>query len=425
MGNLASTVQQAAADEAVVARLQQRTLTAVVISQVLGGAGLAAGITVGALLAQEMLASDGWEGLPAALFTLGSAAAAFVVGRASQRWGRRIGLGFGFAAGGLGAAGVVAAAALGMIPLLFLSLFIYGAGTATNLQARYAGTDLALPDQRARAVSVAMVSTTLGAVAGPNLVEPLGSLAESLGLPRLAGPFLLAAVAYLAAGAALLVLLRPDPYLVARSLAAVQQEADGADQEDGLPGPAMGAGAYAGAIVMVASQISMVAVMTMTPVHMLSHGHSLGAVGLVIGLHVGAMYLPSLITGGLVDRFGRTPMAVAAGATLLAAGVVAAWAPGGSLMLMIAALVLLGLGWNFGLIAGTALVVDATAPQNRPRVQGSIDVFIALGGAAGAAVSGVLMAATSFLTLSVASGLVAMVLVPAVLWARRRRAATP
>ena len=158
---------------------------------------------------------------------------------------------------------------------------------------------------------------------------------------------------------------------------------------------------------------------------MLSHGHSLGAVGLVIGLHVGAMYLPSLITGGLVDRFGRTPMAVAAGATLLAAGVVAAWAPGGSLMLMIAALVLLGLGWNFGLIAGTALVVDATAPQNRPRVQGSIDVFIALGGAAGAAVSGVLMAATSFLTLSVASGLVAMVLVPAVLWARRRRAATP
>ena len=113
---------------------------------------------------------------------------------------------------------MVAAAALDSVPLLFVSLFVYGAGTATNLQARYAGADLATPSTRGSAISIALVSTTAGAVAGPNLVGPLGSLAVGLGLPSLAGPFLLAAVAYSAAGAALFTLLRPDPLLLAREL---------------------------------------------------------------------------------------------------------------------------------------------------------------------------------------------------------------
>lgn len=411
--------------DAEVQRIQRRTLTVVVISQVLGGAGLAAGITVGALIAAEMLGSDGLAGVPAALFTLGSALAAFLVGRYTQSRGRRLGLGLGFAAGGVGAVGVIFAAVLGSVPLLFVALFVYGAGTATNLQARYAGTDLARPDRRARAVSVAMVSTTLGAVAGPNLVEPLGSLAEAIGIPRLAGPFMLAAVAYLAAGIALLVMLRPDPFLLAKSLAAEAAAAARAAAPHDVQAPKavarVGVGAFVGAIVMVLTQISMVAIMTMTPVHMRAHDHELGAVGLVIGLHIGAMYLPSPLTGLLVDRFGRTPMAIAAGVTLLAAGLVGAAAPGDSLGLLIIALILLGVGWNFGLIAGTALVVDATVPENRPKVQGTIDVFIALGGAAGGALSGVLMAATSYVWLSIWGGLLALLLVPVLLWARGSR----
>ncbi|GAA3689206.1 MFS transporter [Yimella lutea] len=124
-------------------RVQQRTLRVVMLGQVLGGAGLAAGVTVGALLAEQMMHTKGLAGVPAALFTLGSALAAYLVGRISQRSGRRLGLGLGFAAGGLGAAGVVLAAALDNVPLLFVALFVYGAGTATNLQARYAGADLA------------------------------------------------------------------------------------------------------------------------------------------------------------------------------------------------------------------------------------------------------------------------------------------
>ncbi|CAM04122.1 MFS transporter [Saccharopolyspora erythraea] len=182
-----------AADEAARTALQRRVLVVVVAGQVLGGAGLAAGITVGALLAQEMLGSDDLSGLPTALFTLGSALAAFLVGRITQRHGRRLGIGLGFTAGGIGALGVVVAAVTGNVVLLLVALFVYGAGTATNLQARYAGADLARPVARGTAISLAMVATTLGAVAGPNLVEPLGALA--IGVPALAGPFLLAAVA--------------------------------------------------------------------------------------------------------------------------------------------------------------------------------------------------------------------------------------
>lgn len=400
-------------------RVQKRTLTVVVISQVLGGAGLAAGITVGALLAQDMLGSDRFSGVPSGLFTLGSALAAYLVGRFTQRWGRRIGLFAGFTAGGIGAFGVVLAAVNENVALLFAALFIYGAGTATNLQARYAGTDLALPTQRGTAISIAMVSTTLGAVAGPNLVEPLGRVASAVNIPPLAGPFLLAGAAYLAAGLALFTLLRPDPLFLARRLdaqsaAAVAQP--GVSTAVAAATPA--AGAYVGAAIMVLTQISMIAIMTMTPVHMRAHDHGLGAVGLVIGIHIGAMFLPSLVTGILVDKVGRVPMAIASGITLLLAGVTAALAPGDSLGLLILALALLGLGWNFGLISGTALVVDATVPENRPRTQGSIDVLIALGGAGGGAMSGVVMSASSFAVLSLGGGILALLFIPVMFWAR-------
>lgn len=402
--------------------LQRRTLTVVVASQVLGGAGLAAGVTVGALLAQEMLGTDRLAGVPTMLFTLGSALAAFLVGRVTQRAGRRVGLGLGFAAGGLGAVGVVAAAALGAVPLLLVSLFVYGAGTSTNLQARYAGTDLAAPDRRATAASVAMVSTTLGAVAGPNLVEPLGGLATSFGLPALAGPFLLAAVAFLAAGGTLFAFLRPDPFLVAKDLAAA---ADGAADGVVPPAPEAGggrrvpSGVVVGATVMVLTQVAMVAIMTMTPVHMRGHGHDLGDVGLVIGIHVAAMFLPSLVTGVLVDKVGRVPMAVASGVTLLLAGVTGAVAPGDSMVLLVLSLALLGLGWNFGLIAGTALIVDATTPATRARTQGTVDVLIALAGAGGGAMSGVVMAGSGYATLALGGGVLSLLLIPVLFLTRR------
>ncbi|WP_342542980.1 MFS transporter [Paenisporosarcina sp. FSL H8-0542] len=401
-------------------QLYRRTLWIVVISQIFGGAGLAAGITVGALLAQDMLGTDSFAGVPVALFTLGSAGAALVVGRLSQRYGRSFGLATGFLAGGIGAIGVVIAALTNNIYLLFASLLIYGFGTATNLQARYAGTDLATSKQRGTAISIAMVSTTLGAVAGPNLVGVMGKFATSLGVPALSGPFILAAATYIVAGLVLLVYLRPDPLVVANAIADAQIK-----NESNLVDTTShtltnnNRGIVLGATVMVITQMVMVSIMTMTTVHMRHHGHGLDEVGMVIGLHVAAMYLPSLVTGVLVDKFGRMVMTIAAGATLLAAAIVAAVAPADSMLVLIIALVLLGLGWNFGLICGTALIVDSTHPTARAKTQGKVDVLVALAGATGGGFSGMFVALTSYSTLSLVGGFLSLLLIPVVIWSRK------
>ncbi|MCY8491996.1 MFS transporter [Bacillus inaquosorum] len=398
--------------------LYKRTLFVVSISQIFGGAGLAAGVTVGALIAQQMLGTDAFAGLPSALFTLGSAGSALFVGRLSQRYGRRTGLSAGFVIGGLGAIGVIIAAIINSIFLLFTSLLIYGAGTATNLQARYAGTDLANNKQRATAVSITMVFTTFGAVAGPSLVNVMGNFALSIGVPSLAGPFILAAAAYILAGVVLFIMLRPDPLVIARTIEATNPEPSDKGHLETTEHTENKRGIIVGAAIMVLTQIVMVAIMTMTPVHMSHHGHGLGAVGLVIGFHIGAMYLPSLVTGVLVDKLGRTAMAIASGTTLLLAGLMAAFAPGDSMVLLVIALSLLGLGWNFGLISGTALIVDSTETATRAKTQGTVDVLIALSGAAGGALSGMIVAGSSFLTLSFTGGILSLLLIPVVVWSR-------
>ena len=426
-----------------VARLQRRTLRVLLVSQVLAGAGLAAGVTVGALLAEQMLGTTGLAGLPAALFTGGSAAAAVGVGRLSQRYGRRPGLAAGYGVGAVGGAGVVLAAVLGSVPLLLMSFLLYGSGTATNLMARYTGADLATPERRGRAVSTVLVATTLGAVAGPNLVQPMGVLARTVGVPGLAGPFLLAAVAYALAAVVVATRLRPDPLLVARTVAdraarvARAAQAEGAAQAartaqaegaahaegaagTGAPAPTDTAALRLGAVAMITTQVVMVAIMTMTPVHMRDHGHGLDAAGLVISLHVAAMFLPSPLTGLLVDRHGPRPLVAAAGVVLSASGLLAASAPPDSVALLAVALVLLGLGWNFGLVAGTALLAEAVPVERRARTQGDVDLGVALAGATGGIGSGLVVAAGSFAVLGLTGGLVALALVPTLLLTSRR-----
>lgn len=320
--------------------------------------------------------------------------------------------------GGLGAIGVIIAAILNNVFLLFPSLLVYGAGTATNLQARYAGTDLANSKQRATAISLTMVFTTFGAVAGPNLVNTMGNVALSIGVPSLAGPFILSAAAYILAGLVLFLMLRPDPLVIARTIEASNQEHKAKVHLASIDQVENKRGIIVGATIMVLTQIVMVAIMTMTPVHMKHHGHGLGAVGLVIGFHVCAMYLPSLVTGILVDKLGRITMAIASGIILLLAGLISAIAPGDSMILLVIALSFLGLGWNFGLISGTALIIDSTVTSTRAKTQGTVDVLIALSGATGGALSGMIVAGSSYATLSLVGGILSLLLIPVVIWSR-------
>ena len=424
--------------------VQRRTLRVLVIAQIFSGAGLAAGVTVGALLAQRMLGSSDLSGLPSALFTAGSAAAALIIGSVSNRSGRRPGLVGGYLVGAIGGALVVLAAALDSAALLFPALLIYGSGTATNLQARYAGADLAATDRRGTAISTVLVATTLGAVGGPLLVSTSGHLAHSLGLPTLSGPFLVATIAYGLAAAVLSTWLRPDPLLVARSDVQITSTAlDRALPDDTLPIPQANAGTTngdepgamhdevanrqragdatgiaLGAAAMVLTQLIMVAIMTMTPVDMHQHGLGLGATGIVIAVHIGMMYLPSPVTGRVADRYGPRTVILAGTASLLAAGLLASAASGHSTTLLAIALGLLGLGWNLGLLGGTTLVTNSAELDHRARIQGRVDLAVALSGATGGLASGMIMSITSYSVLTFGGGLFALVMLPTALRGR-------
>lgn len=405
---------------------QRRVLIVLIVAQVLSGAGLAAGVTVGALLAQDMLGSTGLAGLLSALSITGSALAAAIVGRISQARGRRSGLAAGYLAGAIGSAGVIAASVAGSSVLLFVAMFVYGAGTATNLLARYAGADLAAPEHRARALSTVLTATTLGGVVGPNLVAPAGNLAHALGIPRLAGLFLLSSAAYATAALVLAIWLRPDPLLLARTLEAERtaETFAGSDDPGSQARPAAGrrrAGVLLGALVMALTQLVMVAIMTMTPVHMHHHGHSAAASGLVIAIHIGAMYLPAPLSGWLVDRYGPLPVAAGAALVLLTAGIVAANAPDSSAAVFAMALALLGVGWSLGLVSGTAIITDAVPLATRARTQGLVDVSVSAAGAMGGMASGLVVTAVGYPLLAVGGGTLALAIVPAVVVTARSR----
>lgn len=384
----------------------------------------------------KIYSADPESGLPSALFTGGSALAAILVGKLSQARGRRPGLAAGFAFGALGAVGIVVATALESLPLLFVGFVVYGSGTATNLQARYAGADLATDERRGRGLSYVLLGTAAGAIAGPNLVGSTGVVAESLGLTPLAGPFLLSAVAYAGAAIVIALLLRPDPLLEARRLEVADLGADAAaassslsslssslpDGEATLPAPTRPAipprvwtsDVVTGVVVMALTQFVMVGLMTMTPVHMRAHDHAVTVVGLVISLHVAAMFLPAPLSGLLVDKFGTHRVAVASGLVLLAAGVVAATAPPQSTPLVALSLILLGLGWSLGLVAGTTVLTTTVPTSIRATVQGQADVAVALSGAAGGLLSGLVFAWIDFRGLGFSLAALSLVVVAAV-----------
>lgn len=400
---------------------QRRVMTVLVGAQVLSGAGLAAGITVGALLARDLMGSTAMAGMPAMVFTVGAAVFALGVGRLSHRYGRRVGLSLGYLAGAVGSTGVVIAATLANVPLLFVSLFIYGAGSAANLQARYSGADLAAPGRRGRAVGIVLVATTVGAVAGPNLASATGHMALSLGMPALSGPFVLAGVAYALGAGVLWLFLRPDPLLTARRIDR-DHEPEPLAVVDVVHTPARHRPQEStwvrGAVVMIVAQMVMIAVMTMTPLHMDQHGHGMGAIGIVIGVHVAAMFLPAPLSGFIVDTWGARRTAWLSAGVFVLAGVVGAFSPPSSVVLLTVSLALLGLGWSLGLVAGTAMVTEAVSVRSRAKVQGNVDALVTLAGASGGALSGLVMAQASFAVLALAGGVVALALVPVLLWSR-------
>ena len=165
-----------------------------------------------------MAGTDTAAGLGQTAAVLGSAVLAVPLARISDRSGRRAGLATGYAVAVLGAGLTVVAAVLSSLPLLLVGLFAFGASTACGLQARYAAADLAVPERRGRALVLVVWATTVGSVLGPNLAGPGADLGRALGLPALSGGFVVALVVFAVVAVGLLLLLRPDPLLLARRL---------------------------------------------------------------------------------------------------------------------------------------------------------------------------------------------------------------
>lgn len=399
--------------------LQRRVVRVLALGQVLGGVGVGATLALGALLVTEVSGSPAWSGMAATMNTLGAALLAVPLARLARARGRRISLSTGAVTAMAGASVTIGAAVLSSFPLLLVGLALLGAGSALNLQSRFAATDLAPDETRARDLSLVVWSTTIGAVLGPNLFVPGEVLGRALGLPELTGGFVIALAAQAAGALVYLTGLRPDPLL----LAVADGEAAGA----GRPSPAGGLAvlrsspsARRAVLTVALSHTVMVALMSMTPVHLTGQGASLSLVGLTISLHVAGMYALAPVFGWLADRLGRRPV-VLLGQVASTAALVLSWLASASPVLVTVSLVLLGLGWSASTVAGSALVAEAVPPPERPQLQGVSDLFMNLAGAAGGALAGPVLALVGFDGLSAAL----LVLVGLVVLAHRGRRPAP
>lgn len=394
--------------------LQRKVLSVLAMAQILGGIGGGATMSLGAMLITDVSGSPAWSGMAMTMGALGAALLAVPLARMAQAKGRRISLSTGAWIAVAGGGIVIVSAAMSFVPLLLAGMTLMGSGSALNLQARFAATDLASETTRGRDLSLVVWSTTFGAVIGPNLFGPGERLGRVLGIPPFTGGFLIGGIAQLLGAVVYLVGLRPDPLLTA----AKAHSAHGGSLHQGEKPSGGGLSllhaspaAKRGVLALAMSHAVMVAFMAMTPVHLTGHGASLNQIGLTISLHVVGMFAFSPVLGYLTDRFGAR-VVVLAGQALFLASLLLTVVQSDSRLLVTVSLLLLGLGWSASTVAGSAMVSAAVGPLHRPKLQGVSDSLMNLAGAAGGAAAGVILTRIQFGGLSAA--LTALVLITVV-----------
>lgn len=403
--------------------IQRRTITTLMVSSAMGYFGFLSVAAVVGLLAAEILGSDTFAGIPAAAGTLGTALAATSLALRSAHRGRRPALTLGYGIGTAGALFALIAGQQRWFWALVVAMALFGVAQASNLQSRFAAADLADEDRTARSISLVVWVGTIGAVLGPPAALWANGWGVDFGLANWVGPTLLGFAGMMLAAIVVGTRLRPDPLV----------EAGGVEPDAPYQSPTAGAmhslqiiwpnpKARLAVIAMGVSQMAMVAVMTMTPLHMRDHGHAEMST-LVISLHVLGMFGLSPLIGGWADRYGRIRV-LGLGAMTLGTGtvtaVVAGYVPG----LVFVGLFLLGLSWSFALIAGSALLTESLALEERVGAQGFADVVMSLLGATAAFSSGFVKSTVGYHWLANLAT-VSAVLVLFVTWSVARRAIAP
>ncbi len=400
-----------------VAAGRRRATASLVAGVALGSTGHIAAITVATIVAKDLLGSQLLAGAPGATVVLGAALGAILLSAYMARVGRRRGLTLGYAIGVVGALIATAAVITRSFPLLLLGTLLIGFGNTSNQLSRYTNADMAPLARRASAISLIVWASTVGSVIGPQMVPIASGLAENVGLPPLAGPYLVPVLFVGIAAILSFVMLRPDPYDLAEDDAVHRsdEKIPTAPLRTILRRPTVGAAIVA----LVFSMLVMVLIMTMTPLHMTEHGHDLGAVGIVLSAHTLGMFAFSPVSGRLSDRFGPVAVIFLGTAVLAVSSVMAAMAPpdGGTVLLV--ALFLLGLGWNFGFVAGSALLSGSLEIHERTRIQGVADAMIWSSAAAASLGSGFVMAVVGYTALGIMGALA--VIIPVVVLLSHRR----
>lgn len=376
-------------------KLQEKTVRVLATAQVLNGVGVAGTVAAGSLLVASITDSETLAGLAQTSSVLGAAALALPLARLTSRGGRRLALSVGFLSGVIGSLFAILGGTQKNIFLMLTGTFLVGAASAAGYQARFAAVDLSTTETRAKQLSFVVWGSTIGAVAGPNLMEPAGNLAQSFDLPRLVGPYLISASTLFLAIVVIQLFLRPDPFLVAQKQSGVTEKPKGATKR-ALAHIKTNPQALFAILSIAIGHIAMVSVMVMTPVHMAHVDVTLTVIGFVISIHVLGMYAFSPLVGSLSDRLGRIKVIQIGVITLLLSTVISGFAAPNDVVMLGIGLFFLGLGWSCTLIAGSALLTESVDPELKTSSQGASDLVMNLSGAGGGALAGVIIGTLSY-----------------------------
>jgi MFS family permease len=375
-------------------QLQQKVIRTLATAQVLNGLGVAGTVAAGSLLVSSVSNSETQAGLAQTSSVLGAAALALPLARLTQIGGRRLALSMGLILGVIGSLLVISGGLNENLYLILLGTFLVGAASASGYQARFAAIDLATSQRSSQQLSFVVWGSTIGAVAGPNLMQPSGDFARKLGFPELVGPYFISAITLTLATAVILIFLRPDPYLTANKLSSEKQkQITNKLALKHILGNKLARFAIAAITV---GHVAMVSVMVMTPIHMAHVDVTLRIIGIVISIHVLGMYAFSPVVGLVSDRIGGVATIKIGLATLLISSVIAGTSPAGDAIRLGVGLFLLGLGWSCTLIAGSTLLSQSVELNFKSASQGASDLVMNLAGAGGGAVAGVIIATLSY-----------------------------
>ena len=372
--------------------IQKRTVKVLATTQILSGVGVAGTVAAGSLLVSSISNSETLAGLSQTTSVLGAAAMAIPLSKLTQRGGRRLGLSVGYTVGLIGAAFAIFGGSQKNLVAMLIGTFLVGAASASGYQARFAATDLAEDEHRSKQLSYVVWGSTVGAVTGPNLMEPAGALAETLGLPKLVGPYILAMITLGLAVTVIRLFLKPDPYLTAaRILSAGEEKSELLSAKKTLAIIRKNPKALFAIAAIAIGHVAMVSVMVMTPVHMAHVDVTLKVIGFVISVHILGMYAFSPIVGSLSDRYGRKSVIQLGVLILLLSTIIAGAADANDSFSLGFGLFLLGLGWSCTLIGGSTLLSESVETELRPSSQGASDLLMNLMGAGGGAIAGVVI----------------------------------